>query len=224
FPQENYKTTYNQLKEYEGLYEYINNITLEIAASPVDTLLYAIIDKSKYPLFPLSKDLFLNRQNDEIRFLRDDNNTIIGYIFYKDTLKLISKSVSFSDKMWYPRPKTIEKFNYTYRKPKESSDGLLIGNIRESGLDTLLLAKMVEKIADRTYPDVHSVLVIKDGKLVFEEYFYEYDENTLHELRSATKSFISALTGIAVDKGFIKSIDNKVLSFFPEYTIANNSD
>lgn len=83
---------------------------------------------------------------------------------------------------------------------------------------------MMQKIVDGKYPNVHSILIVKDGKLVFEEYFYEHHKNKPHELRSATKSFISALTGIAIDKGFIKSKNESVLSYFPEYTIENNSD
>jgi hypothetical protein len=49
FSQQKYKVTYNQLKEYEGLYEYLNNTTLKIAASPVDTILLCIINESRYP-------------------------------------------------------------------------------------------------------------------------------------------------------------------------------
>jgi CubicO group peptidase (beta-lactamase class C family) len=67
-------------------------------------------------------------------------------------------------------------------------------------------------------------LIIKDGKLVFEEYFYEYNKTKLHEMRSATKSIISALTGIAIDKGYIKSKTETVLSYFPEYTFKNLTD
>src|SRR5687767_682626 len=81
FSQPNYKAKYNDLKEFEGLYEYINNTTLKIAASPVDTLLYAIIDKSKYPLTPFDKDLFLTRQKDKILFFRNNSNAVAGYIF-----------------------------------------------------------------------------------------------------------------------------------------------
>ena len=114
-------------------------------------------------------------------------------------------------------------FNYKYDKPKDLKDGLQIGNVEKSGLDTALLAEMMRKIVDGTYPNVHSVLIIKDGKLVFEEYFYEYNKDSLQELRSASKSFVSALTGIAIEKGFIKSKNETVLSYFPEYTLTNNS-
>jgi CubicO group peptidase (beta-lactamase class C family) len=118
---------------------------------------------------------------------------------------------------------TAKNINYKYEVPKDYKDGLKTGSIHKSGLDTALLSQMMLKIIDGTYSNVHSVLIIKDGKLVFEEYFYEYNKDSLHELRSATKSFISALTGIAIDKGYIKSVHEPVLSYFPEYTFENNS-
>ena len=224
FSQQTYKVSYDQLKEFEGLYEYINNTTIKLAASPVDTLLYAIIDKSKYPLYPSGKDLFLNRQKNKTRFFRDASNAVAGYTMDNDTLKFLKKeNVYFPKEIWYPRLTSSRDFKYTYEKPRNLKDGLAIGNVQKSGLDKVLLTEMVRKIADRTYPDVHSVLIIKDGKLVFEEYFYEYTKDTLQELRSATKSFISALAGIAIDKGYIKSVQEPVLSYFPEYTFENNS-
>jgi CubicO group peptidase (beta-lactamase class C family) len=83
---------------------------------------------------------------------------------------------------------------------------------------------MMQKIINGTYPNVHSVLITKDGKLVFEQYFYQYTKDSLQELRSASKSIFSAVTGIAIDKGFIKSKNEKVVSYFPEYTLKNMSD
>jgi CubicO group peptidase (beta-lactamase class C family) len=223
FSQTQYKVTYEQLKQFEGLYEYINQTTIKIAASPKDTLLYAIINQSRYLLIPSDKDLFLNMSKDKVQFVRNKSGAIAGYILGNDTFKLLSKDVHFPKSMWYPRP-TAKSFQYTYHQPKDLKDGLQIGNIAQSGLDTALLAKMMQKIVDGTYQNVHSVLIIKDGKLVFEEYFYEYNRNSFQELRSATKSFISALTGIAIEKGFIKSKNETVLSYFPEYTFSNNSD
>jgi len=88
----------------------------------------------------------------------------------------------------------------------------------------MLLSEMMHKIVDGTYPNVHSVLIIKDSKLIFEEYFYEYTQDSLHELRSATKSFVSALIGIAIEEGFVKSKDEAVLSYFPEYSFNNSSE
>ena len=217
-----YAITYTQLKEYEGHYEYLNNTTLKVAASPKDTLLYAIINESRYRLSAVEKDIFLDMTKNEVRFFRNRKNEIAGYYVGGDTLKLLSRKVNFPKTMWYPRLPSSE--NYTYKQPENIKDGLVSGSIDQSGLDQTLLREMMVKIIDGQYPHVHSVLIIKDDKLVFEEYFYEYNRNKLHELRSATKSFISALTGIAIDKGFIKSKDEKVLPYFPEYTIQIDTD
>ena len=223
FSQQKYKVNYEQLKEYEGSYEYYNHTILKMAASPKDTILYAILDKSRYVLTPIGKDLFLNMQKVKVQFFRNKLHDIAGYINDKDTFKLVNKNVHFPKEMWFPRP-SAKDFTYKYTKPVALQDGLKVGSIEKSGLDEGLLAEMTRKIVDGTYPNVHSVLIIKDGKLVFEEYFYEYTKDTLQELRSATKSFFSALTGIAIEKGFIKSKNEKVLSYFPEYTFDNDSD
>lgn len=224
FSQAKYKVTYDQLKEYEGLYEYINNTTLKIAASPIDTSLVCIINESRYPFTAIGKDVFLNATKDSVVFLRNIINKVVAYKAGKDTFNLVSQKVKFPMQMWYPRGNGRKDYNYSYQQPKNDNDGLKTGSLVNTGLDKKLLNEMVQKIVDGTYPNVHSVLIIKDGKLVFEEYFYEHNKNKLHELRSATKSFISALTGIAIEKGYIKSKNEKVLPYFSEYTFKNNTD
>src|SRR5215213_2614129 len=95
FSQQMYKVTYGQLKEFEGLYEYANNSTLKIAASPKDTLLYAVINESKYRLTPSGKDLFLDMTNNKVQFVRNKSNAIAGYVLEKDTFNLLDKNVVF---------------------------------------------------------------------------------------------------------------------------------
>lgn len=219
FAQSTYKTTYQELKEYEGIYQFTNHTILKIAASPKDNVLYAIIHKSNYPLTPFSRDTFLNLSKDKIVFYRNSNNMIAGYIADKDSFRLLSRNVFFPKQMWYPRLDSV----YSYQQPENLSDGLITGDVSQSGLNSSLLSTMMKKIIANVYPNVHSILIIKGGKLVFEEYFYEYTKDSLQELRSASKSFVSALTGIAIDKGYIKSINEKVLSYFPEYTLKNMS-
>jgi len=223
YSQQRFKITYEQLKEYEGIYEYQNNATLQIAASPKDTILYAIINESKYALKPSEKDIFLNMSKEKVTFLRNSTSAITGYTSQEKTFNLINKKVVFPKEMWYPRLNSKD-FKYSYQPPKKDLDGLLTGTLDNTGLDKALLNEMMQKIVDGTYANVHSVLIIKDGKLVFEEYFYEYNKTKLHEMRSATKSIISALTGIAIDKGYIKSKTETVLSYFPEYTFKNLTD
>lgn len=219
FAQSAYKVTYQQLKEYEGVYQFTNPATLKIAASPKDNILYAIINGGNYPLRPFSRDTFLNVSNDKIVFYRNARHVVKGYIADKDTFQLLSRHVFFPKQMWYPRLDTA----YSYRQPQSLDDGLPVGNIAQSGLDIGLLNEMMRRIIAGVYPNVHSILIVKEGKLVFEEYFYDYTADSLHQLRSATKSFISALAGIAIHEGYIKSKNEKVLTYFPEYQLSNMS-
>ena len=69
--------------------------------------------------------------------------------------------------------------------------------------------------------NVHSVFLVKNGKLVLEEYFYGTHRNHIHHLQSDTKSVISMLIGIAIDKGFIKNVKQPIHHYFPEINPAN---
>jgi CubicO group peptidase (beta-lactamase class C family) len=77
--------------------------------------------------------------------------------------------------------------------------------------------------------NIHSLLVARGGKIVFERYFTGADEiqsrkvgkvafnaDTLHDMKSVSKSVASLAIGVAVDRGLIKSVDEPIVSFFPE--------
>lgn len=84
----------------------------------------------------------------------------------------------------------------------------------EQGMDSKLLADMLDNMENGM---TRSVLVIRHGYVVLESYRYPYDRVTALDVRSVSKSFMSALTGIAVREKYIKSIDQKVSDFLPEY-------
>src|SRR5579863_7893563 len=103
FAQEPFKVAYEDLKPYEGLYEFSNHTTLKMAASPADTLLYAIINKSRYALRPKARDVFLDATNNPVTFLHDQSGGVIAYTLNRDTLRLITRDISFPVQMWFPR-------------------------------------------------------------------------------------------------------------------------
>lgn len=77
----------------------------------------------------------------------------------------------------------------------------------------------LEDKINKDYNNITGVVVLKDGKIQYENYFNGCSsENTIH-VYSVTKSIVSILIGIAIDKGYIKSIDQKVLDFFPDYIV-----
>ncbi|MES2276862.1 MAG: serine hydrolase [Bacteroidota bacterium] len=65
-------------------------------------------------------------------------------------------------------------------------------------------------------PGIYSLLLSKNDKIVYEQYFNQQDKNTLFNDQSLTKSVVSLLIGIAIDKGYIKSVDEKLTDFFPQ--------
>ena len=71
---------------------------------------------------------------------------------------------------------------------------------------------------------LHGVLVIRHGYIVLERYFGDYDETSGHSLYSCTKSFISALVGIAVSQKLIPDLTRTVVSFFPDKTFAGDGE
>ncbi len=79
--------------------------------------------------------------------------------------------------------------------------------------------KEFEKMVHIDYNNIAGIAVLKDGKLLYEGYFNECTATSRIHIYSVTKSIISILIGIAMDKGYIQSTDQKVLDFFPEYVV-----
>ncbi len=101
------------------------------------------------------------------------------------------------------------------------TDEWSISTPEEQGIDSDKLGNMMDYIQTNGI-DIDSILVVKNGHLVFEEYpsaFYTSDVK--HAIHSCTKSFTSALVGIAVQEGLIGSIDDKMIDYFPNRTIEN---
>lgn len=80
--------------------------------------------------------------------------------------------------------------------------------------------KMLEKIISSDYNNITGIVMRKNGEEVYEKYFNGYTANHANHVYSVTKSVFSALLGIAVRMGNIKSVNQEVLDFFPDYTVA----
>jgi CubicO group peptidase (beta-lactamase class C family) len=89
----------------------------------------------------------------------------------------------------------------------------------EQGFDSVKLAEGLQAIQDRDIA-IDSLLVIRDGAVILDAYFYPYDGSTTHDMASVTKSVMTTLIGIAIGQGKLQ-LDQPMISFFPERTIAN---
>ena len=116
------------------------------------------------------------------------------------------------------------------RSPSPLNDGWQTANADAVGFDPTKLAALTQSI--RNWPElgVHAILIERNGRLIYEEYFDGFDERwgvplgrvtmkaeSKHDLRSVTKSVVSALIGIAHGEGKIPSLDQPIIKWFPEY-------
>jgi len=77
----------------------------------------------------------------------------------------------------------------------------------------------LENAIKRDYTNIAGMAIQKDSRILYEGYFNECASNTSIHIFSITKSIVSLLIGIAIDKDYIRGVDQKVLDFFPAYTI-----
>ena len=140
-----------------------------------------------------------------------------------------SKSNSTSNKESFQK--------YTYQIPALRNDGWQVSHVDEFSIDATKLEALIHKIAQERdgYRHIDSVTIIKSNKIILDEMFRDkldladdWANNrdiNLHILNSVTKSFTSALIGIAIDQGYIDGVDVKVHDYFAhKLPVSNWSD
>ena len=113
--------------------------------------------------------------------------------------------------------------------PASAGEGWSIASAESAVLDETRLCSIGEKLMALGI-NVHGVVVVRHGKLVFEHYLAgqdmpwdmppgrtKFDAATKHDMRSVSKSVTSLLVGIALARGLISSVDEPVMKFFPDY-------
>lgn len=198
------------LAEYVGTYADAPGHTLEIADGDG---LFAVVDEARYPLRPSGVDQFITITGQVVSFPRDASGNVTGYEQDGKFHRRVSTAITaVSAALAQPRPpgKNLPA-EYRYRPPANLHDGIAVGDIARSDFGVATANTIVRAILAGTYKDVHGVLLYQHGKLVLEEYFYGYSAARPHQLRSATKSVVSALAGIAIDQGALSGVNERVL-------------
>ncbi|MES5939234.1 MULTISPECIES: serine hydrolase [unclassified Bacillus cereus group] len=85
------------------------------------------------------------------------------------------------------------------------------------------IVKKLDDIIKEEYKNINGVLVVQKGDFIFEQYYNGHGPDDASHIASVTKTIISALIGLCVDKGYIKSVDQRVIEFSPEYNV-NSSE
>ena len=97
------------------------------------------------------------------------------------------------------------------------------------GINPMLISRLIHDMQEGRFPNLHSLIVVKDSKIVVEEYFGQFDAKTKHITASVTKSVGSILIGIAIDRGLLSGLDDGILDMrlselFPEYQVTLDAD
>lgn len=88
----------------------------------------------------------------------------------------------------------------------------------EQGIDSGKLADALLTMREQKV-NIHSLLIVRNGRVIVDAYFYPYDGKSVHNMRSDTKSVTTTLIGIAIDQGKL-NLDDPMISFFPDIPIS----
>ena len=120
----------------------------------------------------------------------------------------------------------IIAFYYSYSTASVNicpTQGWQVSTPEEQGIRSQMLAEMMEHIKKNGF-NIDSVLIVRNGNMVLDAYFYPYSKGQKHIIHSCTKSIMSALIGIAIEKGYIQNVNQPIMDFFPDKRIAHLDD
>ena len=81
-------------------------------------------------------------------------------------------------------------------------------------MDSEILAQAFDYVQQHQVP-IHSLLIVRNGYVVLDAYFYPFHESQVHDGASMTKSITSTLIGIAIGEHKLSGVNQPVLSLFP---------
>ena len=108
--------------------------------------------------------------------------------------------------------------------PKSLKDGWKVSSLTKEGFNVNIFRDLERFILNDKHRDLKSVSVFRNNKIVYDKHVNGASPETIIDIRSTTKSFISALIGIAIDKGYIKGLNEKILPYFSDYFPVKNLD
>ena len=96
--------------------------------------------------------------------------------------------------------------------------------VNRQGFNKKVIRSLLNRIRAGEIRDLHSLLIVRNGFLVVEEYFNNWRADDLHTLQSDSKSITSLLIGIAIQQRKIATVEDRAMDFFPDYQPIRNLD
>jgi CubicO group peptidase (beta-lactamase class C family) len=137
---------------------------------------------------------------------------------YVNKLDFIRDEKTDENRFFFPRPAGMNgSIKYVYHQPEQIDNHLQTASIFQFINDSTAFFNLIERIIKQKFGRLESLLILKDKKLILEEYFYGYDRTKLHNIHSCTKSIVSLLLGIALERNKNMNVDKSVFEYIPKY-------
>jgi CubicO group peptidase (beta-lactamase class C family) len=220
-----------QVLEYDRPYSQWNYFSWRPDSSLALSMIYEIGPRSRVWIF----DIDVTAREGRVHW--DDFEGVLSE--NKDTLT-VSEENRGEKSLWrFVRHRSADSLmaklhayagqTYVYSAPESRDDGWSCADLSGSGIDEARIVELIEQIRHGKHDDIHSLLIVKDNKLVVEEYFAVSGKkhgppvtglfrDRVHHLASTTKGVTSTLVGIAIDQGFIKDVEDPIYRYLPAYT------
>lgn len=211
--------------------EYLRLISMNADGMPAITLIFETGPRSRV----WDYDIPVSYENGNVSWKAHAGTLNAG----KDTMRVL-KEWKGEKSMWiFARQRKSDEFmqrlassigeEYVYEIPEAQTDGWNCAELTDVGIDQEKIVQFMRRVTRGKHNDIHSILIAKNGKLVLEDYFStsgkrfnpfikQVFRKKPHHLASTTKAILSTLTGIAIDKGLLSSIDEAIYKFLPTYS------
>lgn len=121
-------------------------------------------------------------------------------------------------------PFTDPSAHYIYSVPTSAQSEFTVSSLATEEIDESIVANVTDLVAREHYKRIDGMLIARNDKLVYENYFHGHSADVLHNIYSAGKSITAILVGIAIDKGIIAGVHTPVVELLPEYAGFKNPD
>ena len=86
-----------------------------------------------------------------------------------------------------------------------------------NGMHEPRLRDLDQMVENQVFGDVHSIIILRNDKIIFEKYYSSYGRYDLHPLGDATQSVTSTVFGVAIKQGLLNSLSTNIIQYFPQY-------
>ncbi len=194
----------------------------------------------------LQANIQSNKENRELHFTIKSlqvNNNSISFDITNDRFSITAKfdPTENAIKLTYQNPggsrtidleklqphqllgyKPLSKGQYYYSIPDPLDSSIQSASIEEVGINNSMLGLMSE-FESGEFDHIHSIIVTRNNKLVFEEYFHGYNRESLHDIKSSFKSIASLMLGIAMMEDSSIQLNNSILDYYSDYNFSDTN-